>query len=97
MATPITPRQYRRAMAYTQCPTCTYDVATDQGSRNCSYGECPYLPEALDVTCAVCNYNFVARDTVPACGEPPRCDFARETVGPRMKVLREWLAARSPV
>lgn len=94
MATSVTPRQYRKAMAFVTCPTCTYDIATGQGTRNCSYGECPNLPEVLDVTCPLCNFNFRARDTVPACGETPTCDFARETVGPRLRVLRDWLAAR---
>jgi hypothetical protein len=92
--TPITPRQYRKAMAFEQCPSCAYDVATGVGERSCNYGACPYLPEALDVTCPVCNFNFQLRDTVPACGEPPHCDFARETVGPRLRVLREWMEAR---
>lgn len=96
MATiPITQKQYRKAMAFVQCPTCTYDLASGQGERNCNYGECPYLPEALNVTCPVCNFNFHERDGVPACGEPPACDFARETVGPRLRVLRDWLEARA--
>ena len=96
MTTPITPKQYRKAMAFAPCETCTYDIATGQGTRNCNYGECPNVPDALDVTCPVCNFNFLARDTVPACGENPSCDFAREVVGPRLKVLREWRAARLP-
>ncbi len=96
MTTPISPKQYRKAMAFTACPTCTYDIATGQGTRNCNYGECPNLPEVLDVTCPVCNFNFLARDTVPACGENPTCDFARETVGPRLKVLRDWRASHLP-
>lgn len=91
---PVTPKQYRKAMAFVQCPTCTYDFATDEGHRNCAYGECPYLPEALQLHCPTCYYNFASGEGNPACSDPPKCDFAREVVPARLDVLAEWQAVR---
>ena len=36
---------------FTSCPGCSYDFSTGDGNRSCSWGECPYLPEELDVYC----------------------------------------------
>lgn len=64
--------------AFVQCPTCTYDFITGEGTRNCHYGECPYLPEAYKVNCPVCNYNFATHEGQPACSDPPTCEFAKD-------------------
>ena len=34
---------------FRKCPGCGYDFATGEGERSCSWGECPYVPEAIDV------------------------------------------------
>jgi hypothetical protein len=36
---------------FSQCPGCGYDFATGEGERSCAWGDCPYLPEELDVFC----------------------------------------------
>ncbi len=36
---------------FRQCPHCDLDLATGEGERACAWGDCPYLPEELDVYC----------------------------------------------
>ncbi len=43
---------------FSQCPGCGYDFATGKGERSCAWGDCPYLPEELDVFCPQCRFNF---------------------------------------
>ena len=31
------------------CPQCSFDFATGEGERGCAWGECPYVPEQLNV------------------------------------------------
>jgi hypothetical protein len=81
-----------KARAFRQCAHCSYDFVTDEGDRSCSYGECPYLPEALDVWCPTCRYNFMTRDGNPACGDPPDCRFAREVAPERVRALTAWVS-----
>jgi hypothetical protein len=87
---PVTRKQYRKAMAFVACEDCTYDFATGEGARNCTYGECPNLPEALQLRCPTCYHNFVADDTVPGCGETATCEFALTIVPDRLAVYEEW-------
>jgi hypothetical protein len=79
-----------RAVAFRQCPFCTYNFATGEGQRSCHYYECPYLPEELDVRCPTCLYNFQVRDGNPGCGDPPNCEFAREEAPRRLANLAAW-------
>ena len=37
--------------AFRQCPGCGFDFASGEGERSCSWGDCPYLPEELNVLC----------------------------------------------
>ncbi len=87
---PLSPR----VQAFQSCEQCEYDFRTDEGERSCNYGECPALPEALDVWCPTCRYNFMIRDGNPECGETPSCEFARTTARERVRALRAWLTLR---
>lgn len=78
-------------VTFQQCEDCAHDFATGEGPRSCNYGECPYLPEILDVRCPDCLYNFYAEEGNPACGDTPDCTFAREVAPARVAALRVWL------
>jgi hypothetical protein len=79
-----------RALAFSRCPSCTYDFATGEGRRACHYYGCPYLPEAFDVFCPFCVYNFYTNDGNPGCNDPPDCDFAREEAPRRVSAVARW-------
>lgn len=64
--------------AFTQCPGCSYDFITGEGTRNCHWGDCPYLPQEYNVWCPACNYNFATREGNPHCSDPPTCTWAKE-------------------
>ena len=36
---------------FKQCPHCGLDIATGEGERGCAWGDCPYVPEELNVFC----------------------------------------------
>lgn len=80
----------RRALAFTRCPSCSYNFATGEGRRACNYYACPYLPEALDVFCPRCVYNFFTSDGNPECNDPPDCDFAVHEAPRRVAALTHW-------
>jgi hypothetical protein len=79
---------------FEKCPGCGYDLATGDGERSCSWGDCAYLPEDLDVFCPNCRFNFFTMEGNAQCGKPGVCEHSAE---PRSHVenLRTWLAARS--
>lgn len=81
-----------RLRRFHQCEGCGYDFLTDEGERGCHWGECPYLPEEIDVWCPTCRYDFVIEDGNPECGDPPSCRFAREVAPLRVATLKAWLA-----
>jgi hypothetical protein len=85
-----------RALRFHSCPSCTYDFATGEGVRGCSYGACPYLPEELDVHCPRCWFNFYTGEGRPGCGDPATCDFARDEAPLRVASVRRWLQQRGP-
>jgi hypothetical protein len=49
------------------CPGCTPDVISAEGARPCSSYDCPGLPKELQVSCALCMYDFAAGDGQPKC------------------------------
>ena len=75
--------------AFRQCPGCGFDFATGEGERSCSWGDCPYLPEELNVFCDSCRFNFFTMEGNPPCEDPLTCEHAAE---PRSHVenLRTW-------
>jgi hypothetical protein len=81
-----------KAASFARCEACAYDFRTDEGARACHYYECPYLPEELNVWCPTCRYNFLVRDGNSACGDSPRCDFARDVAPGRVRAMEQWLA-----
>lgn len=84
-----------RFLSFQQCPFCAYNVATGEGARDCSYGECAYLPEELDVRCPTCLYNFYTDDGTPGCGEPPTCEFSFTEAPERIANMERWLDAQA--
>lgn len=64
--------------SFAQCPSCSYDFLSGEGTRSCSYGACPYLPEALNVLCPSCNYNFATGEGGRRCSELASCPYAEE-------------------
>ena len=75
--------------AFRQCPGCGFDFASGEGERSCSWGECPYLPEELNVFCDQCRFNFFTTEGNPPCDDPLTCAHAAD---PRSHVenLRTW-------
>jgi hypothetical protein len=75
---------------FRQCPGCGFDLRTGEGVRSCSWGDCPYLPEELDVYCPDCRFNFFTMEGNPPCEDPMTCAAGAE---PRAHVgnLRTWL------
>ena len=61
---------------FTQCPGCGFDIRTGDGVRSCSWGDCPYLPEELDVFCPDCRFNFFTMEGNPPCEDPVTCEHA---------------------
>jgi hypothetical protein len=84
-------RKVDKALAFHQCPFCSYDLTTGEGERSCHYYDCPYLPDLLDVACPDCRYNFFTKEGDANCGDPPRCDFARNEAPVRVETLKKWL------
>jgi hypothetical protein len=80
--------------AFVQCPGCGFDLATGDGERSCSWGDCPYLPQDLDVFCPNCRFNFFTMEGNAQCGKPWTCDHSEE---PRSHVenLRTWLGSQA--
>jgi hypothetical protein len=74
---------------FRQCPGCAVDLATGEGERSCSWGECPYLPEGLDVFCPNCRFNFFTMEGNPPCEDPLLCDHGVEARS-HIENLRRW-------
>lgn len=66
----------RSVPAFRQCPGCSYDFLTGEGSRACGWFDCPYLPEELTVFCPACNFNFATGEGDPHCGDLATCEWA---------------------
>jgi len=78
--------------AFAQCPGCGYDLATGEGERSCSWGDCPYLPTELDVFCPNCRFNFMTGEGNPLCGHEATCDLGAEARS-HVVNLQNWAAA----
>ena len=74
-----------------QCPGCGLDLVTGEGVRSCAWGECPNLPQALDVWCPRCRMNLATGEGGTACEDPATCEEAVEARGHVANLLR-WLA-----
>lgn len=80
---------------FVQCPGCGLDIATGEGERSCAWGDCPYLPEELDVLCGECRFNFFTMEGNPACEDPLECEHGREALL-HIENVKRWQAMRSP-
>ena len=88
-------RNVGRWEGFRVCPGCNLDLGTGEGERSCAWGDCPYLPEELDVYCADCRFNYFTMEGNPPCDAPLTCSHGIE---PRRHVenLRTWLAQQPP-
>ncbi|MDP9297160.1 MAG: hypothetical protein M3O98_00620, partial [Actinomycetota bacterium] len=60
-----------------------------EGERGCSWGECPYVPEELNVFCDYCRFDFLTMEGNSPCADPTTCEHGEE---PRSHIenVREW-------
>jgi hypothetical protein len=77
---------------FQQCAGCGLDLRTGEGQRSCAWGECPYLPEELDVFCPQCRFNFFTMEGNPPCEEPLVCPHAAEPLE-HVDNVRHWSGA----
>ena len=56
------------------CPGCQYDFGTGEGQRGCSWGECPYFPEELNVFCEDCRFDYFTMEGNHRCEDPLICE-----------------------
>lgn len=75
---------------FVQCPGCHFDLGTGEGQRSCAWGDCPYLPEELDVYCPDCRFNFLTMEGNPPCDDPLTCPHGVEA-RQHIENLRTWL------
>jgi hypothetical protein len=80
-------------MRFEKCPGCGWDVGTGEGERSCSWGECAYLPEELDVYCEQCRFNYFSLEGNPSCENPLTCEHASVLLA-HVENYRRWAAAR---
>lgn len=80
-----------RELRFRRCPDCSYDFATGEGTRSCSYAECPYLPQELDVFCPWCRFNYLTMEGNSPCEDPMRCDHRSEPLE-HVATFKEWSA-----
>jgi hypothetical protein len=71
------------------CPQCSFDFATGEGERGCSYGECPYVPEELNIFCDQCRFDFLTSEGNPSCDDPMTCENGAEARS-HIENVREW-------
>ena len=76
------------------CPQCGYDFGTGEGERACAWGDCPYLPDELNVFCAWCRFNFNTMEGNSPCDDPVTCPHAVEPLS-HVENYRRWRAARA--
>ena len=75
---------------FRKCPGCGLDIATGEGERSCAWGDCPYLPEELDVYCDTCRFNFFTGEGNPPCEDPNKCEHAAEPLR-HVENVRAWI------
>jgi hypothetical protein len=82
-----------RWLDFEACPHCGWNFATDEGERACSYGDCPNLPEDLNVFCDYCRFNFVTMEGNSPCADPMQCEHRHEPLA-HVENYRQWLTER---
>ncbi len=84
-----------RWQEFRKCPGCGYDIATGEGERSCSWGECAYLPAELDVFCEGCRFNYFTMEGNPGCEDPLTCEHASAPLA-AVANYRRWLGTNGP-
>jgi len=79
---------------FRQCPGCGYDLGTGEGERSCSWGDCPYVPEELDVFCEQCRFDFFTEEGNAPCADPMTCEHGAPALS-HVENYRRWQAART--
>jgi hypothetical protein len=79
---------------FATCPHCGLDLGTGEGERGCAWGDCPYVPEELDVYCPQCRFNFVTQEGNPPCADPLTCEHGVDARA-HVENYRQW-AERQP-
>ncbi|HEX9377429.1 MAG TPA: hypothetical protein VGB19_14485 [Actinomycetota bacterium] len=77
---------------FRSCPGCSYDFATGEGEKGCSWGDCPYLPEALNVFCDTCRFDYFTMEGNSSCEDPLTCEHAAEPLA-HVENYRAWRQA----
>jgi hypothetical protein len=77
---------------FRQCPGCGWDFGTDEGERSCRYGDCPYLPEELNVFCEQCRFDFHTMEGNAPCPDPSTCEHGIDARA-HVETYRRWLEA----
>jgi hypothetical protein len=80
-------------MEFEKCTRCGWDIGTGEGERGCSWGECAYLPEELDVYCERCRFNYFSLEGNPACEDPLTCEHAPVPLA-HVENYRRWASSR---
>jgi hypothetical protein len=89
-----TPTLAERALDFVPCGGCDWDFASGEGLAPCGRYFCPLLPEALDVRCPTCLFNFATGASNSQCGEVHSCRFSHEEAPQRVELFDEWLRHR---
>ena len=76
---------------FAKCQGCGYDLATGEGVRSCSWGDCPSLPEELNVFCPDCRFNFYTMEGNPPCEDQLACSHSAEPLAHVANMLH-WQA-----
>lgn len=79
-------------MDFEKCPRCAWDIGTGEGERGCAWGDCPYLPEELDVFCAPCRFDFFTLEGNSACENPMSCEHGAIPLS-NVENYRRWAQA----
>ena len=82
-------------MEFRKCAGCGLDFGTGEGQRACAWGDCPYLPEDLNVFCDQCRFDFYTMEGNPSCEDPLACEHASDPLA-HVENYRRWLATQAP-
>jgi hypothetical protein len=80
-----------RALAFVPCDGCDWDFASGEGVTPCGRYFCPILPEALDVRCPTCLFNFATAASNSQCGDVHTCRFSHDEAPQRVELFHRWL------
>jgi len=82
-------------MEFRKCAGCGLDLGTGEGERACAWGDCPYLPEDLNVFCDQCRFDYYTMEGNPRCDDPLACAHAEAPLA-HVENYRRWLARQVP-